>query len=141
MASGKSKFEKLINDIAENLEWEIEWENGMASIDFEAESGNVLTLYITENEGSIQFDVTSEAGFDSEENISHEISTLLLKRNVLLDVGAWAIEQWGEEWYFAVMFVTNAEELEPMPYETIQSKVDLLVEECDEFNTIWAEED
>lgn len=140
MATSKGKFEKLIKDIAENLEWDVTWEDGMASADFEAESGNSLTLYISNDEGTIQFDVASEAGFASEDDIPHEVSTQLLKRNLLLDVGAWVVEEWGDEWYYSVVYPTNIESLEPMEYEDIQDIVDALIEECDEFNEIWTEE-
>ena len=140
MATSKGKFEKLINDIAENLEWEVAWEDDMASVDFEAESGNNLTLYISNDEGAIQFDVASDAGFASEDDIPHEVSTQLLKRNLLLDIGAWVVEAWGDEWYYSVVYSTNIEALEPMEYEEIQGIVDALIEECDEFNEICAEE-
>jgi|GEM_PF-5270550 len=141
MAAEEKKFQEMIDDIAENNEWEVEWNEGMASIDFEAESGNVITLYITFNEGVVEFDMTSEAGFASEEEIPSELSTLLLKRNSLLSVGAWAVEDWDGEWYYSLLYNTTLAELEPMEYETIQEKVDAMVEEVDEFNGIWAEEE
>jgi hypothetical protein len=140
MRLGKSKFVKLINDIAETNEWEIEWKDDMASIDFEATSGNTLTLYINNNPETIEFDVTSDAVFDSEKDAPQEISTLLLKRNILLNVGAWALEEWDGQWYYSLVYNVTAEELEPMEYDLIQSKVDALIQECDEFNVIWAEE-
>ena len=132
-----SSFKKVVKDFADTNEWPIEWDGDLATIEFEAESGNAQTLYIGEGDGVVEFDVPSAAAFDSENAVPDEACKILLKRNVLLPVGAWVLEEIDDQWCFSVMYNEDLEVLNNMEYDELADRVATLVEECDEFDRLW----
>jgi hypothetical protein len=139
---GKPKFKDIITDFAETLEWDTSAiEKDSAEFEFETESGSTHTMWATLNEdGVVEFDIPSIAEFENEEDIPDEVSTLLMKRNADLIVGGWALEEWDEAWYFSLLWTINLAELENMTHEDFQKHIFMMVEEVDEFETIWEEE-
>ncbi|NLE77476.1 MAG: hypothetical protein GX605_12090 [Chloroflexi bacterium] len=139
----ESRFEAMIQEFAEVLEWVIqEMDEFGATCDFEAESGAVHALYITlsEDEDTVEFDIPSAAAFEGAGEIPCDASIALLKRNALLPVGAWVLEQVEEQWGFSLMWNLGLEDLERMDPESVSANVATLVEECDRFNRFWAGE-
>ena len=62
---------------------------------FSMESGRNQTLYIIRYESTLEFSVPSIAAFDSEDNIPHHLSTILMKRSAERKIGFWCIEKIG----------------------------------------------
>ncbi|HPH94595.1 MAG TPA: hypothetical protein PKW33_10200 [Anaerolineaceae bacterium] len=137
----KSKFQEIVETIAEDNEWSInEIDEAQAVIDFETESGSTQTLYISLMEDEmVEFDIPSAAIFESEDDIAHEASSLLLKRNANRNYGYWALEEIEEKWCFSFMFMTDLEVLEASESEAIGQIVDIMVDECGQFDQIWNE--
>lgn len=125
-----ASFKKLIQDFADQLGWNIEWEDGCASVDFEFESGDVVTLYITDNDETVEFDVLSEYSYESEDDIDTDLAVTLLKRNAELSVGAWVLEEVEDEWYFSVMYNEDLDNLENMDYDELEANLNIILTEA-----------
>lgn len=104
-----------------------------AVLRFNMDSGRNQTLYIIRYESTLEFSVPSMAGFDSEDNIPHFLSTLLLKRSSESKFGFWCIEEIGGKQVYSCMH--NAE-LQLLDSKYFASVVMALISECDEFEGI-----
>ncbi len=137
-----AKFKDVITHFSDTLGWGVEEIlDDCATFNLSSESGNEQTLFVTLNEEVIEFDIPSAAVYNSEDEISHELSTDLLKRNAELPVGAWVLEQIDDQWCYSIMWNTSLDELEGMDEETLSEVVNTLVEECDEFDQTWQVEE
>ncbi|MCX6082109.1 MAG: hypothetical protein NTW32_21485 [Chloroflexi bacterium] len=123
-------FEKIIQDFAEHLEWEIDWNSENASVDFEIEPGEVQTVFITNNGETVEFDVFSKYYFESEEDIPHPVSTQLLMRNTDLEVGAWVLEKLDDGWHFSVMYNEDLDTLDSMDYDELDVNLKIILAEA-----------
>ncbi len=125
-----ANFEQIIKDFAEYLEWDLEWNNESASVDFEVEPGEVQTVFITNNGETVEFDVFSKYLFENEEDIAHSVSTHLLMRNTELEVGAWVLEKLDDGWHFSVMYNEDLDTLDSMDYDELDINLKIILQEA-----------
>ncbi len=100
---------------------------------FRMESGREQTLYVIRYETTLEFSVPSIARFDSEDDIPHFLSTLLLKRSSEQKVGFWCIEQIAGKHVYSYMH--NAE-MQLIDSNYFAKVVRALINECDHFEGI-----
>ncbi len=134
-------FKHILTNFAESFNWDTaEIGDDSALFVFQAESGNEQTLYVTLNDEMVEFDVPSAGVFPHEEDIPADISTRLLKRNAMLSVGGWAIEEIEDQWCFSLMWNEGLDELEKMEPDDFGAIIGTLIEECDQFDRSLEEE-
>lgn len=104
-----------------------------AILRFGMSSGRDQTLYIIRYESTLEFSVPSMAIFDSEDNIPHYLSTLLLKRSSERKIGFWCIEKISGKLVYSCMH--NAE-MQLIDSNYFAKVVRALVNECDDFEGI-----
>ena len=104
-----------------------------AILRFSMSSGRDQTLYIIRYESTLEFSVPSMAAFDSEDNIPHFLSTLLLKRSAERKIGFWCIEEIGGKHVYSHMH--NAE-MQFIDSNYFAKVVRALINECDDFEGI-----
>lgn len=95
---------------------------------FNMESGRTQTLYVIRYETTLEFSVPSMLNFASENELPHQISTLLLRRNMENKIGFWCIEKIGEKFVYSYMH--NAE-MQLIDNEYFGRVVMALIGECD----------
>ncbi len=111
--------------------WKIaDLNNGRAVLRFSMSSGRDQTLYIIRYESTLEFSVPSMAAFDSEDDIPHFLSTLLLKRSSEKKIGFWCIEIIGGKHVYSCMH--NAE-MQLIDSSYFAKVVRALINECDDF--------
>jgi hypothetical protein len=139
---GKPNFKNIMTDFAETLEWDTSSiDKDYAEFEFETEDGATHTLWVTLlDDDVVEFDIPSAAVFERERDIPDTVATLLLKRNADLIVGAWAAEEYEEEWYLSLLWNVNLAELETMAHGDFEKHIFAMVEEVDEFDGIWEED-
>jgi hypothetical protein len=137
-----SKFQDLLTNFSRKLDWNaLRIDAETAEFDLEAESEEIHTLLVTLHDDElVEFDVPSSAVFESEDEVPGQISTLLLKRNMQLPVGAWALEEFTEDWAYSFIWTTSLADLEKMPPDELAENIASMIEEVDEFDAMWAEE-
>ena len=104
--------------------------NKRAILRFSMSSGRNQTLYIIRYESTLEFSVPSMAAFDSEDDIPHFLSTLLLKRSAEKKIGFWCIEKIGGKHVYSCMH--NAE-MQLIDSNYFAKVVRQLINECDDF--------
>lgn len=136
----KPNFNKWLTDFAKYMDWEIEEmdEEGVW-FTLEAESGNEIELLISHEEEIVYFDMPSEMNYTSEQAVPDSASTLLLKRNALLPVGGWCLDEYEEGWCFSLKWSLDLETLVLMTQQNLEGLLNALADEVDEFNEIWQE--
>jgi hypothetical protein len=137
-----NKFQELLTAFSKQLNWNtLRIDNETAEFDLEAESEEIHTLLVTLHEDDlVEFDIPSSAVFDTENEVPGDISTLLLKRNMHLPVGAWALEEFTEDLAYSLIWTTTLANLERISAEEMTENITWMVEEVDEFDEMWAEE-
>ena len=111
--------------------WKIaDLNNKRAILRFSMSSGRNQTLYIIRYESTLEFSVPSMAMFDSEDDIPHFLSTLLLKRSAEKKIGFWCIEKIGGKHVYSCMH--NAE-MQLIDSNYFAMVVRALINECDDF--------
>jgi hypothetical protein len=137
-----NKFQDLLTAFAKQLNWNtLRIDNETAEFDLEAESEEIHTLLVTLHEDDlVEFDIPSSAVFETENDIPGDISTMLLKRNMQLPVGAWALEEFTEDLAYSLIWTTTLDILERISVEEMTENITWMVEEVDEFDEMWAEE-
>jgi len=111
--------------------WKIaDLNNKQAILRFSMRSGRDQTLYITRFETTLEFSVPSMAMFDSEDNIPHYLSTLLLRRSSEKKIGFWCIEKLRGRYVYSCMH--NAE-MQLINNDYFTKVVVTLISECDDF--------
>ena len=137
----KPIFKKFIGDFAKYMEWEVEEINEEGTwFSLEAESGSELELFISMEEEVVYFDVPSEITYPDEKDVPDHASTLLLKRNALLPVGGWCLDEYEEGWCFSLKWSLDLETLAGMSHENLEGVLNALADEVEEFNEIWKED-
>ncbi len=104
-----------------------------AILQFSMNSGRDQTLYIIRYELTLEFSVPSMAAFDSEDDIPHFLSTLLLKRSAERKIGFWCIEEIRGKHIYSHMH--NAE-MQLIDSNYFARVVRALIIECDDFEGI-----
>ena len=100
---------------------------------FAMESGRDQTLFIIRYESTLEFSVPSMAAFESEENMPHFLSTLLMKRSSEKKIGFWCIERIGDKSVYSYMH--NAE-MQLIDSDYFAKVVRALITECDDFEGV-----
>lgn len=102
----------------------------LAVLKFEADTGNVQTVAIFPVKDTLEFVAHSDLGFDSDDDIPHRLSTLLLRKNSGLLLGSWSIEDIHSK---SVFSLTYDEEMRLMDAHRFERIVRYLAKECGEF--------
>lgn len=124
-------FQSTITKFCGEHGWKIaEIDDRHAVLRFSMESGRHQTLYIIRYESTLEFSVPSNAAFDSEDSLPHELSTLLCKRNAQKKIGFWCIEEIQGKLVYSYM---HNVELKLMDSEFFGRVVRACVKECDDF--------
>ncbi|WP_322513708.1 hypothetical protein [Chloroflexus sp.] len=129
-------FQGTIQRFAADNGWKVSDINSkQATLRFTARSGNNQTLYIIRYDTTLEFSVPSAIMFNSEDQIPHYLSTILLKRNAQRKVGFWCIEEIQNRQVFSCMHNAELQLIDSKYFRTV---VLALVEECDEFEQLIA---
>jgi hypothetical protein len=124
-------FANTIKKYCAANQWKIaDLNNDRAILRFNMSSGRDQTLYIIRYESTLEFSVPSMAAFDSEDDIPHFLSTLLLKRSSEKKIGFWCIEKIKTKFVYSCMH--NAE-MQLMDSNYFAKVVRALINECDDF--------
>jgi hypothetical protein len=124
-------FVTLIRETAEVMQWALDEVNETGAVlHFPMPSGRTQVLRILRFDGTLEFSVQSMAVFESEENVPHYLSTVLLKVNARHKIGFWCIQEIEKKLVFSVMH--NAE-LEHLDRQYLVNIVGVLTEQCDQF--------
>lgn len=124
-------FEPTIQRYCAEHGWEIDQiTDGIVMLKFGADSGTVQTIAIFSVKDTLEFVAHSDLGFDSDENIPHRLSTLLLRKNGELLLGSWSIEDIHSKSVFAVK---HDDEMRLMDAHRFERIVRYLVKACEEF--------
>lgn len=127
-------FTSTIQKYCEQQGWKIsELNDARAVLRFEMSSGRTQTLYIIKYETTLEFSVPSGLVFDSDENVPHRLSTLLLRRNSERKIGFWCLETINRQSVFSCMHNAEMQLLDGNYFATV---VRALVNECDEFEEV-----
>ena len=139
----KSKFKALVERMAEENSWTVqELSDEDAVVEYQLQESGLYSIYLSIDEDEVvEIAVPSEAVFANEDEIPHEASTMLLKRNLQTSAGFWVLDQFDDELCYTLIHVELLETLEDTDREELAELISALVEECDEFNGLWEEED
>ncbi len=128
---GGMNFPRTVQKYCNEQGWKIDDLNDRRAIlKFNMPSGRAQTLFIILFESTLEFSVPSIAIFDSEKDIPHFLSTILLKRSAERKIGFWVIEEINGKHVYSCMH--NAE-LQLMNGDYFAKVVRALVTECDTF--------
>jgi len=128
-------FENTIKKYCAANDWRIaELDNKHAVLRFSMSSGRTQILYIIRFESTLEFSVPSMAVFDSEDDIPHFISTLLLKRSSEIKVGFWCIETIRGKCLYSCMHNAEMQLIDSGYFARV---VRALINECDNFEDIY----
>ncbi len=129
-----SSFKSTIERYCAHFNWQVaEATEEYAKLQFTMESQRRQTVYILRYESTLEFDVPSMAAFDSEEQIPHQLSTILLKRSAQRKVGFWCIEEIGGKHVYSYM---HNVELRLLDLDYFGMVVRSLITEVDDFEGI-----
>jgi|GEM_PF-495925 hypothetical protein len=132
-----SNFVNTIQNYCSQIGWNIaDLDNKHAKIGFSMESGTTQTLYIMNYDPIVEFSVPSAAVFDSDDEIPHILSSILLYKNSNYKMGAWSIEKIGEKCCYSLMH--NCE-LRVLDRDYFGRIANMLITECDEFDGFIAQ--
>lgn len=130
-ANSGADFITLIRETAETMQWSLDEVNETGAVlHFPMPSGRTQVLRILRFDGTLEFSVQSMAVFESEENVPHYLSTVLLKVNARHKLGFWCIQEIESKLVFSVMH--NAE-LEHLERQYLVNIIGVLTEQCDQF--------
>ncbi len=133
-----ANFKSTIRNYCSQIGWKIaEIDDKHAILIFEMDSGRTQKLFIIKYGEVLEFSVPSLLQSDDEDEIPHQLSTLLLKRNAQMSIGFWAIEEISQKFTFSIMH--NAP-IELMNVNFFQAVVNSLVNECDELEGLMDDE-
>ncbi len=124
-------FEALIRETAETMQWSLDEINETGAVlHFGMSSGRTQVLRILRFDGTLEFSVQSMAVFESEDNIPHYLSTVLLKVNARHKIGFWCLQEIEKKLVFSVM---HNVELAHLDRQYLVNIVSVLIEQCDQF--------
>lgn len=124
-------FKGTIQKYCAQQSWKIyDLNDRRAVLRFDMSSGRTQTLYIIKYETTLEFSVPSALAFDSDDDVPHRLSTLLLRRNAERKIGFWCVEDINQRVVFSCMH--NAE-MQLLDGAYFASVVRALINECDDF--------
>ena len=87
------KFKELMRSYCKKAEWSIEsLDEDVLQLEFETATGNTLQAFVIKYDKYVEFSVPSIISFEHFEDIPHNISTALMRRNSDSEMVVWAIE-------------------------------------------------
>ncbi len=129
-----ANFASTVQSYCNAIGWKVaELSSQNAVLRFNMDSGRQQMLFIIRYDTTLEFSVPSLAAFDSEQNIPHLLSTLLLQRNAERKVGFWCLEKIKGKHVFSCMHNAEIRLLDQGYFKTV---VESLVLECDHFEDI-----
>jgi hypothetical protein len=137
-----TRFKALIERLVRDNGWTAsELHDEEAVIDYELEGGALYSLNFILQDDVVEISLPSEAVFENEEDIPHEASTMLLRRNMFTDAGFWGLDEYDGQLCYTLIHVELLESLEESDSAELDDLITVLVEECDEVNSIWEDTD
>mgnify|MGYP001098783311 CR=1 FL=1 len=132
-----TRFKALIERLVRDNGWTApELHDDEAVLDYEMEGGALYSLFFTLDEDVVEIAVPSEAVFENEDDIPHEASTMLLRRNMFTEAGFWGLDEFDDQLCYTLIHVELLESLEETDSAELGDLIAALVEECDEVNSI-----
>lgn len=136
-----SRFKALIERLVRDNGWAApELHDDEAVIDYELEGGALYSLFFTLQDDVVEIAVPSEAVFQAEDDIPHEASTMLLRRNMHTDAGFWGLDELDDQLCYTLVHVELLESLEDSDSAELADLIGALVDECDEVNAIMGDD-
>ena len=134
-----ANFQKTIKDLAAKNSWKINDINAdRAELLFDTPAGEqMLEIFQHEDGETLEFTASLQGGYDNEEDMPHEVSTMLLRRNWDLELGQWCIDEDGGQLFFTCAYNVVMSDLNPEFFAEI---VAALVQETAEVEGMTAEE-
>lgn len=127
---GGFDFKTTVQKYCAQAGWRIaDINNQIAVLRFAMPSGRTQTVFITRHETNISFLVLSMFKFDSEEQVPHFLSTLLMKRNANIMIGKWEIFESNGTHTYAV---SHSVDMQLMNADFFARVVNIVISECDE---------
>lgn len=127
----QASTQKMIQEYCEKHMWKIAKISAEgAEIIFKMSTGNEQHLYIIQYGNTLEFSVPSGATHATLEDVPHQLSTLLLKKNAELRVGFWAIEKIGDMVAYSIIHNIVKEQIDEKIFGEV---VQILVFECEKF--------
>ncbi len=128
-------FATTVQRYCDGIGWKIaDLNSKRAMLRFNMDSGRQQTLFILRYESTLEFSVPSVLAFDSDADIPHVLSTLLLQRNAERKIGFWCLEQINNKHVYSCMH--NAE-LQLLNQDYFAAVVRALITECDDFEGVF----
>ena len=124
-------FEATMRAYAETAGWTLgDVSDRRAVFQFTMESGRQQTCFVLRYDATLEFSVPTIAAFDTDDEIPHPVSTILLKRSAESKIGFWCIEHVSEKMVYSVMHNHDSGHLTP---ELFRKIVVRLISEADLF--------
>jgi len=130
-----ANFKDTIQKYCSKLGWNIaEIDNNHAFINFSGGSGHKIPLMILRHDNSLDFSILTRLSFDTETDIPHDVSTVLLQRNSSLEFGFWCIQMLeGNKPVFVLMHNAN---LQLITADYFGQAISNLLDEANKFDKI-----
>lgn len=126
-------FKNAIQECAAQNEWKIaDLNDRRAILNFSMDSGRTQILYIIRYGLTLEFSVPSLVSFDSEADISHQLSTFLIAQNSQNKFGFWCLEPIGEKLVYSYM---QNIEMQLLNSDYFGEIVRALIRGCDNFES------
>jgi len=123
-------FQTTIQNYCDQIGWSVAGMNqDQAILVFEMESGREQIVSIIRYEQILEFTVPTMIESETEEDIPHELSTILMKRNAGMSFGFWAIKQINDKFTFCIMHNLPFEFITVDYFKTV---TDALYSQCEE---------
>lgn len=135
---GQRDFASLVEGYCDQIGWKIaESDNDHAVLKFKMSSGRSQTLLIVPFDSALEFSVPSALVFNSDVDLPHELSTLLLLRNARSPCAFWTIQEAENQCFYSCMYNVNLELMDAQHFRMI---VESLVSECDALEQLLLEQ-
>ena len=129
MPPGERHFTSLIQSFCERIGWRItEITDTYGLLEFEMPTGRPQIVLLIPYEDALEFSVPSELVLEPEDELFHELSTLLLVRNSQSKYCFWTIQELEGQHFYSCMHNATMELLDALYFRTV---VEALLGEMD----------
>lgn len=130
-------FESTIKKYARQIGWELyDLRSDRAMLKFKTHSGSSQTVFVIRFDKTLEFSCPSGLEYENFDEIPHQLSSLLLRKNSEYKIGFWCIEQIADRLVFSIMHNAPMNLISVGYFEMIIEK---LVENCDDFEKFLQE--
>ncbi len=114
-------FQKTIKGLAAKNTWKInDMNEDRAELLFDTDAGEQMVEIFQHEDGeTLEFTASLQGGYDNEEDMPHEVSTMLLRRNWDLELGQWCIDEDGGQLYFTCGYNVSIRDLDALFFAEI----------------------